>query len=572
MILTPVALNLNPSPNPILQISEAQTQGLVIRGNPRIIACNLSVELPLSLSPCPVSDTAKAAQLEQKEQNQLNKHQENRDILYKSMDLAGEVLNYVEAPKGHKFQNRVRVCGKFIRSIDKGGTGYITLSVDKDTHHSCVSGNIYCDGAWVCAPCATINLNKKAKQITTVQRRFLEEGIGKHWSTWLLTLTIPHTKQDRLADLINKKAAVMSELHAHSQMKAFKKRVGMKGYVDSLENRYSYANGWHPHHHILTFCKNMHPNTRLQCIYDPVRDYYRIATQADKANIANQKAKLSKSISDTKESIAKAKSGGKREANAIKKLAILESTEVTKLEKIEAKLFIYKLFAYLCVKNGLKRPNFKNGVDFRKSDDIDDYLTKQSNIAYELTNDIVKTNKNNYSRSNWEILRDCGSDDPILAADSKRLFCEFALATYGKAKIHWSPKFLKEWLGADNKDDNREGVGDKDEDEKKPNVRDYYIAPDVWYEYLGGKNTRRALLKLRKMAENDSLYGTDKAAMYLRKIEQDIEQKRLDEEEKFRLEEEKRLNDWLFKTPVVRDSYYEDEAQKVYKYDDCLMS
>ena len=56
-------------------VRNGQHGRLVIRGNPRIIACNLSVELPLSLSPCPVSDTAKAAQLEQKEQNQLNKHQ-----------------------------------------------------------------------------------------------------------------------------------------------------------------------------------------------------------------------------------------------------------------------------------------------------------------------------------------------------------------------------------------------------------------------------------------------------------------------------------------------------------------
>lgn len=68
------------------------------------------------------------------------------------------------------------------------------------------------------------------------------------------------------------------------------------------------------------------------------------------------------------------------------------------------------------------------------------------------------------------------------------------------------------------------------------------------------------------MAEDDSLHGTDKAAIYLRKIESDIEQKRLDEEEKFRLEEERRFNDWLFKTPIVPDSYYEDEAQKVYGY------
>lgn len=543
-------------------VRDGQHGRLVIRGNLRIIACNLSDGFPLSSSPCPVSDTANQHKIDQSAQDQLNKHQENRDILYESMDMAGKVLSYVEAPKGSKFKNRVCVCGKFIRSIAQGGKGYITLSVDKETHHSSIDGAIWCDGAWVCAPCAVVNLNKKAKQITTVQRRFLEEGIDKNWSTWLLTLTIPHTNEDPLNDLIVKKAAVMSELHAHSQMKAFKKRVGMKGYVDSLENRHSYVNGWHPHHHILTFCKNMHPNTRLQCIYDPLRDYYRIATQTDKANIANEKAKLNKSIADTKASIKAAKSGGKREANAIAKLERLENTEVTKLEKIEAQLFIYKLFAYLCVKNGLSRPSLKNGVDFRKSDDINDYLTKHAKIAYELTNDIVKTNKNGYSRSNWEILRDCGSGDPIIAANSSALFREFALATYGKAKIHWSPKFLKEWLGDGNKDDKREeALLGESEDDKKPNTKEYCIAPDVWNEYFGARNARYRILRLRKMAEKDSLNGTSNAATYLRKIENDVEQRRIDRERELRLEEEKRFEDWLSMIPKIPDDYYQDEAQ-----------
>ena len=204
MIFSPVALN--PNLNPILQSNVAQIPRLVIRGNLRIIACNLSDGFPLSSSPCPVSDAANQAKNDQTAQDQLNKHQENRDILYESMDMAGKVLSYVEVPKGSKFKNRVCVCGKFIRSIGQGGKGYITLSVDKDTHHSSIDGAIWCDGAWVCAPCAVVNLNKKAKQITTVQRRFLEEGIDKNWSTWLLTLTIPHTNEDPLNDLIAKKA------------------------------------------------------------------------------------------------------------------------------------------------------------------------------------------------------------------------------------------------------------------------------------------------------------------------------------------------------------------------------
>ena len=69
------------------------------------------------------------------------------------------------------------------------------------------------------------------------------------------------------------------------------------------------------------------------------------------------------------------------------------------------------------------------------------------------------------------------------------------------------------------------------------------------------------------MAEKDSLNGTSNAAIYLRKIENDVEQRRIDRERELRLEEEKRFEEWLSMIPKIPDDYYQDEAQE-YDYID----
>lgn len=558
--------------------------GLVVRGNPRIITSSLqskekgyiSVELPLSSSPCSVSDaTTTAKESKQDEANLLAKHQSNREILFKSRSRAGRTLKLVQPAKDENFKNRVCVCAKYLHvnkkpkdaKATKTAKGYVTLVVDKDTHHAHIEGIIYCGSQWLCAPCAVIGLNKKAEIITTVQKNFLKAGADKDWSTWMLTLTIPHKKIDLLANLLDKKAEVMSELHAHSQMKLLKARIGWKGYVDSLEVRHSDKNGWHPHHHILGFFTNMHPNTFVQSVYDAKRGYYRIATQNDKQIIKRQqdrKTLVDQEIIDIETALLTVDAGSKKYDRLVKKLNKLNNITYVKLEKIEVKLFIYKLFAYLCEKHKLGRPSFKHGVDFRKSDDINDYLTKHSKIALELTNDMVKTSKGSYSRSNWEIERDCSSDNPKIAAESKRLFCEFALATQGKAKIHWSPDFAKQWLDEEAKEEEAECL--ESEDEKKPNTTEYYISEAAWMRFFS--YSRERIRKLLNIAEKDSMNGTIKTAIYLNKLEQTVQQEHDDrdrQQAEYIAENEQLYQKWLATIP---NSYYENEAQKVYDYDD----
>lgn len=439
--------------------------------------------------------------------------------------------------------------------------GHVVLSVDSN-HIAKFNDLIVCDNNWLCPVCSAIHLDTKAKEITQVQQNFLAAGRDKNWSTYMLTLTIPHYLNDKLDDLMTKKSAVMSDFHAHSAIKKLKARIGWQGYIDSSEVRHSKDNGWHPHHHILGFFSNMHPNTRVQCIYDKKRDYYRIATQADKRTIESQQNKLALSY---KKYLSKAVFKKVKNTNSFSlSLVAIRYKKVMKLEKVKVQKYIYHVFAYLCVKHGLKRPSEEHGVDFRMSDDIQDYLTKQSKIAHELTAEHNK--KSSYSRSQWEILRDCESDNDKLASHSKALFLEFAEATKGRAKLHWSPNFKELWLNNDDDDLGESLVADDDEQDTDKKI--YKISIELWNRFFTNAD-RVHQRQLLEIAELDSLNGTSNTEIHLYALNQILTNEKIAKRADYVAEQERLYQKWLVKIP---DFHYEQEAQKVYDYDDCLIS
>lgn len=522
--------------------------GSVVRGNPRISAAN-SVELPFPDKKSKSKLYMARARTKRRytKREQLEHRHEKRSTLYRAMTTAGKILpNYVNK-KGETRQHGTSLCRRYMQTHENAKS-YVLLSVDGN-HIAKLTGTITCDNPWVCAVCSSIHLDTKAKEITQVQKNFLAAGRDKHWSTWMLTLTIPHTRDDTLEDLTDKKSAVMSDFHAHSAIKKLKARIGWQGYVDSLEIRHSYANGWHPHHHILGFFTNMHPNTRVQCVYDAKRNYYRIATQADKKRINknNQKIDLSYKKFFKKATFVVADSSDRLSLDFVG----LRYTQNLKLHKIEVQKYIYQVFAYLCEKHGLRRPSEAHGVDFRESDDIQDYLTKQSKIAHELTAEHNK--ESSYSRSQWDILRDCESDKPQLAAYSESLFREFAAATKSKAKLHWSPEFKELWLD-DEEEENEEKLHDDDDTDDGHN---YKISGDIWNRFFTAAD-RKNQRQLLEVAEKDSLNNTQntKLILLVARVLLDIEKEK--KEKEFSDEQERLFQDWLTMPPAPPPDYISD--------------
>lgn len=109
-----------------------------------------------------------------------------------------------------------------------------------------------CGSVWTCPVCAA--------KIAERRRLELQSAMSQHQasggSVQLLTLTTPHTRFDKLEDLLAKQAqAVQSFLRDKTVKKVFAE-MGHIGQVRALEvthGRKATNNGWHPHFHFLQF-------------------------------------------------------------------------------------------------------------------------------------------------------------------------------------------------------------------------------------------------------------------------------------------------------------------------------
>lgn len=114
-------------------------------------------------------------------------------------------------------------------------------------HHKAFYGNlVQCSSVWACPVCAP----------KIQARRSLEISKALHWvysngyKAVMVTFTQPHTKGERLKDIIDKHRVAMNKMKSGSQFTLFKKRTGYIGQIRGLETTYG-ANGWHWHAHEL---------------------------------------------------------------------------------------------------------------------------------------------------------------------------------------------------------------------------------------------------------------------------------------------------------------------------------
>lgn len=114
---------------------------------------------------------------------------------------------------------------------------------------SCYYKNlIKCGSVWTCPVCSN--------KISEHRRRELVQGVETHLaaggSVSMLTLTIRHTRQDRLLDLLNAFSLARRLYRNRKTWKRYAPAVGLQGSVMALEVTYG-KNGWHVHSHEVLF-------------------------------------------------------------------------------------------------------------------------------------------------------------------------------------------------------------------------------------------------------------------------------------------------------------------------------
>jgi len=110
-----------------------------------------------------------------------------------------------------------------------------------------------CGSVWRCPVCSAKIAERRRVEIQGAMVAHKAAGGVVN----MLTLTCPHQRQDKLADLLEKQAKALHRFWSDRVAKVVFSEMGIIGTVRALEvthgRKSDQNNGWHPHYHILQF-------------------------------------------------------------------------------------------------------------------------------------------------------------------------------------------------------------------------------------------------------------------------------------------------------------------------------
>lgn len=235
-----------------------------------------------------------------------------------------------------------------------------------------------CGSVWECPVCAS--------KISERRRAELQAAMAFHRASGgyvlLLTLTNPHQYGDDLSLQLKRQAKALDSFRRNRAGRKFFDGLGVVGSIRSLEVTHG-ANGWHPHFHILLFC-------RLPAgVGSPA-----VPAQAGAA-------------------------GG-------------PTITVGKSFLEFAKRQAYAIWLDCCLKAGLAAPSFRHGVDLQDGSYAERYVSKWG-LESEMTKGHIKKGKEG-GRTPFDLLRNYRDGDKKSGA----LFVEYCNAFKGKRQLVWS--------------------------------------------------------------------------------------------------------------------------------------
>ena len=142
-------------------------------------------------------------------------------------------------------------CGKPLESIVK-------IRNNTDHNSSSVSAVQTCGSVWACPVCRSRIVSRRAEELKEIYQKWT----AKNGKIYMLTLTVPHSKTDNLAELYGSNAqktgisgALSYFRESRDFSKVFKDQVGYYGDLRGIEVTWGWHNGFHPHIHMLILTK-----------------------------------------------------------------------------------------------------------------------------------------------------------------------------------------------------------------------------------------------------------------------------------------------------------------------------
>lgn|GEM_PF-6383298 len=115
------------------------------------------------------------------------------------------------------------------------------------------NGVVTCANSFLCPVCAPRIMGRRSSEIKLAVHQWLSESSDN--TCYLLTLTFRHSIQDSLPKMLGCMKKSLKFFWADCSVKSMFSSAGKVGRITALEINFSLASGWHPHEHILVFCK-----------------------------------------------------------------------------------------------------------------------------------------------------------------------------------------------------------------------------------------------------------------------------------------------------------------------------
>ena len=112
---------------------------------------------------------------------------------------------------------------------------------------------ITCHNSKCCPVCAPRIMGVRSAEIRTAVHKWLNEDSSN--TCYMLTLTFAHSATDKLNDILILFKNSLQIFWSNGSIKRTFTASGRVGRITATEIKYSRRNGFHPHQHILIFCK-----------------------------------------------------------------------------------------------------------------------------------------------------------------------------------------------------------------------------------------------------------------------------------------------------------------------------
>ncbi len=104
-----------------------------------------------------------------------------------------------------------------------------------------------CGNVWLCPVCSAKIHHRRAAELRDALTTWESHG---HAAS-LITITVPHDLDHRLAQLLDAERDAWKHVTAGAAWQRLKHKLGIAGHIIALEFTWGDENGWHPHYHVL---------------------------------------------------------------------------------------------------------------------------------------------------------------------------------------------------------------------------------------------------------------------------------------------------------------------------------